>query len=179
VETTAPAQVSRPSRTHRDMAISLLVLLVPVALTVLVYRVVLDGDRPVVVDPTSAIAQARADRAFPVAEPTGLDSGWRTVSARYQRGADGATLRLGYLTPGGDGVQLVQGNVPADRLLPRELTNEARPEGQLDLAGTTWQRYLARPGERALVLLDPVRTVIVIGSTSESDLRTLAGAIFR
>jgi Protein of unknown function (DUF4245) len=161
------------------MVISLLVLLVPVALAVLVYRVVLDGDKPVVVDPASALSEARATRAFPVAEPTGLDSGWRTVSARYQRGADGDLLRLGYLTPGGDGVQLVQGNVPAERLLPRELTGKARPDGQLDVTGATWQRYLARPGERALVLLESTRTVIVIGSAAESDLRALAGAVSR
>jgi hypothetical protein len=161
------------------MAISLVVLLVPVFLFVLVYRVVFDGDRPVVVDPSSAIMEARAAGAFPVAEPTGLDSGWRTVSARYQPGADGALLRLGYLTPGGDGLQLVQGNVPADRLLPQELTNKGRPDGQVDLAGTIWQRYQARPGELALVLLEPTRTVIVIGSSAESDLRTLAGAVSR
>jgi Protein of unknown function (DUF4245) len=161
------------------MAISLLVLLVPVILGVLVYRVLLDGDKPVVVDPTSAISEARAARAFPVTEPTGLESGWRTVSARYQPGADGALLRLGYLTPGGDGLQLVQGNVPAGQLVPQELTNKARPDGQVDLAGTTWQRYQARPGERALVLLEPTRTVIVIGSVSEPDLRTLAEAISR
>jgi len=179
VETAAPAQTSRSSRTPRDMALSLLVLLVPVILGVLVYRVLFDGDEPVVVDPTSAIAEARAVGAFPVAEPTGLDSGWRTVSARFERGTDGAVLRLGYLTPDGDGVQLVQGNVPADRLVPQELTGKARPDGQLDIAGTTWQRYLARPGERALVLLEPARTVIVVGAAPMSDLRTLAGAASR
>ena len=161
------------------MVISLLVLLVPLFLVVLFYRVVLGGDQPVGVDPAPTIAVARAAGAFPVAEPTGLEGGWRTVSARYQPGADGALLRLGYLTPGGDGVQLVQGDLPADRLLPQELTKKARPDGQVDLSGTIWRRYLARPGERALVLLEPARTVIVIGSASESDLRTLAGAASR
>jgi hypothetical protein len=179
METAAPAQMRRTGRSPRDMAISLAVLLVPVILGVLFYRLLLDGDKPVVVDPTSVISEARSAGAFPVSEPTGLDSGWRTVSARYQPGAGGALLRLGYLTPGGGGVQLVQGNIPADQMLPQELTNKARPDGQVDLAGTTWQRYRARPGERALVLLEPTHTVIVIGSTAESDLRTLAEAVSR
>lgn len=176
---TATAPQTRPSRTTRDMVISLLVLLVPVLLAVLAYRGLHGREDPVVVDPAPAVAQARAAGTFPVAVPTGLDSGWRTVSARFQRGPEGNLLRLGYLTPGGEGVQAVQGDVPADRLLPAELTDDARPDGQVEVAGTTWQRYRARPGERALVRLEPARTIIVIGSASESDLRTLAGAVSR
>jgi hypothetical protein len=159
------------------MAISLLVLLIPIALLLGFYRVFLNGDDPVTVDPAPAISEARAANAFPVSEPAGLGSGWRTVSARFQRADDGATLRLGYVSPAGEGVQVVQSNVPAERLLPAELTGAGRPEGTLALAGRDWQGYTARPGEHALVLLESSRTVIVVGSAREQELRDLAGAL--
>lgn len=161
------------------MALSLAVLLVPLFLVVMIYRVVHDGDRPLEVDPSSAIAEARAAAAFPVAEPAGLGDGWKTVSATFQRRADGAVLRLGYLSPDGDGLQVVQSNVPADQLLPAELTGKARAEGTAEVAAKSWQRYRTRPGEQALVLLAPTRTTIVIGTAPESDLHTLAQAISR
>jgi hypothetical protein len=159
------------------MAFSLLVLLIPIALLIGFYRLVLGGDQPVVVDPAPAIAEARAAHAFPVSEPVGLRAGWRPVRAGVQRADGGATLRVGYLSPAGGGVQLVQSNVPVERLLPAELSTGAQPQGATDLVGHRWQRYATRPDERALVLLEPGRTVIVVGSVQEDELRELAGAL--
>ncbi|SCL35905.1 Protein of unknown function [Micromonospora pallida] len=159
------------------MAISLLVLLVPIALLLAFYRGFLGGEQPTTVDPAPAIEQARAANAFPVGEPTGLGSDWRTTTARFQQTEQGASLRLGYLTPEGRGVQLVQSNVPVERLLPQELTERSQPQGALDLDGQSWQRYTARGNERALVLLEPARTVIVVGEASESELRELADSV--
>jgi hypothetical protein len=159
------------------MAISLLVLLVPIALVIGLYRVFLGADEPVVVDPAPAIAQARSAGAFPVSEPVGLPAGWRTVTAGFQRADGGVTLRLGYVSPDGGGVQLVQSNLPADQLLPTELTNRGQPQGATEVAGRSWQRYTARAGELALVLLEPGRTVIVVGSAREQELHDLAGAL--
>jgi hypothetical protein len=67
--------------------------------------------------------------------------------------------------------------VPAERLIPAELTAGAKPEGTMDVAGQSWQRYTARPGEQALVLLQPERTVIVVGSAHDDELRELAASI--
>lgn len=159
------------------MAISLLVLLVPLALLLAFYRGFLGGEQPTVVDPAPALEQARAANVFPVAEPAGLGSDWRTVNARFRQATEGATLRLGYLSPEGRGVQLVQSNVPAERLLPAELTEQSQPQGAVDLAGRSWQRYTARGNERALVLLEPDRTVIVAGEATENELRELADAV--
>lgn len=164
-------------RSPRDMVLSLLVLLLPIALLLAFNRFVLDGERPTVVDPGPAVEQARAAGEFPVDEPVGLDPAWRPVRADFRRDADGATLRIGYLAPGDAGVQLVQSDVPAERLLPAELAGSGRPEGTVDIAGTPWQRYPARPGERALVLLEPERSVIVVGVAEESRLRELAAAL--
>ncbi len=159
------------------MAISLLVLLIPIALLLAFYRGFLGGDQAAPVDPAPAIEQAVSTNAFPVGQPQGLGSGWRTVSARYQTVADGANLRLGYLTPEGRGVQLLQSNVPAERLLPAELTGQAQPQGPTELGGRTWQRYSTRGNQQALVLLEPTRTVIVVGDARENELRELAAAL--
>lgn len=171
------AQAARSERSPKDMAISLLVLLVPIALLLAFYRGFLGGDQATTVDPAPAIEQARSANVFPVSQPQGLGSDWRTVSARYQTVDGGANLRIGYLTPEGRGVQLVQSSVPAERLLPAELTDQGQPQGPTELAGRTWQRYTARGNQQALVLLEPTRTVLVIGDARDNELRELAGAL--
>jgi hypothetical protein len=171
------AASSPPSRRPRDLALSLLVLLIPVALLVGIYRVVQGGDRPVLVDAAPVIEQARVAGDFPVTAPTGLAGGWRTLTARYEAGDGDAVLRIGYLTPSGAGVQLVESDRPADVLLSAELTESARPLGTRSVAGRDWQRYTARPGERALVLLAPERTLLVVGAAGEDELADLAASL--
>lgn len=173
----APDNRVRSERSPKDMAISLLVLLVPIALLLVFYQVVLGGDEPVKVDPAPAVAQARAANAFPVSEPAGLGGGWRPVTAAFQQADDGRTLRVGYVSPEGRGVQLVESNVPPERLLPTELSRSGQPQGPTEIAGRGWQRYAARAGELALVLLEPDRTVIVVGDAPETELRDLAAAL--
>ncbi|MFC4020579.1 DUF4245 family protein [Micromonospora sp. GCM10011542] len=170
-------EAAKSERSPKDMAISLLVLLIPIALLLAFYRGFLGGDQARTVDPAPAIEQARAANVFPVSQPEGLGSDWRTVSATYQLVEGGANLRIGYLTPEGRGVQLVQSNVPAERLLPTELTDQGRPEGQTDLGGRTWQRYSTQGRQQALVLLEPARTVIVMGDARDNELRQLATAL--
>ncbi|MEU3453910.1 DUF4245 domain-containing protein [Micromonospora sp. NPDC006766] len=167
---------ARSERSLKDMALSLLVLLVPIALLLAFYRGFLNGEQPTTVDPASAVELARSEGAFPVSQPDGLGSDWRTVSARYRAEEGGATLRIGYLTPQGRGAQLVESNVPADKLLPAELAG-GQPQGPADLPGGTWQQYTARSNEHALVLLEANRTVIVIGDAREDELRQLATAL--
>ncbi|MET7666633.1 DUF4245 domain-containing protein [Micromonospora luteifusca] len=172
-----PVKAAKSERSPKDMAISLLVLLIPIALLLAFYRGFLGGDQATTVDPAPAIEQARAANTFPVSQPQGLGSGWSTVSARYQTVEGGANLRIGYLTPEGRGVQLLQSSVPAERLLPAELTDQGQPQGPTELAGRTWQLYTARGNQQALVLLEPTRTVIVIGDARDNELRELAGAV--
>ncbi|MBQ1018524.1 DUF4245 domain-containing protein [Micromonospora sp. D93] len=172
-----PMVAGKSERSPKDMAISLLVLLVPIALLLAFYRGFLGGDQATTVDPAPAIEQARSANVFPVSQPQGLGSDWTTVSARYQTVEGGANLRLGYLTPEGRGVQLLQSSVPADRLLPAELTSQGQPQGPTELAGHTWQLYTARGNQQALVLLEPIRTVIVIGDARDNELRELAGSL--
>ncbi|HEX5542243.1 MAG TPA: DUF4245 domain-containing protein [Micromonospora sp.] len=176
-DSVAAPPAARSERSAKDMAMSLLILLLPVALLFAFHQVVLDGDEPAVIDPAPAVETARVAGTFPVSEPAGLDARWRPIRADFRREESGHTLRIGYVTPNDEGVQLVQSNVPADRLLPAELTKSSQPRGTVEVAGRSWQRYSARPGEWALVLLEPERTVIVVGSTGESELRQLAEKI--
>jgi hypothetical protein len=161
------------------MAISLLVLLIPVFLIVVIYRALHGGDGPVVIDPSPAIAEARAASVFPVVEPAGLAKGWRPISATFTRGGDGPVLRIGYVTPNNNGVQLVESTGSADQLLATELTSRPQAEGAVDVAGKSWQHYLIRPGAQALVLLQPDRTLILAGSGTDTEMRDLAGSVGR
>ncbi|SCL27647.1 Protein of unknown function [Micromonospora nigra] len=171
------ADRGRSERSPKDMAISLLVLLIPIALLLAFYRGFLGGDQPTTVDPAPAVDQARSAGAFPVSVPSGLGEDWRTVRAAYRTADGGAILRIGYVTPEGRGAQLVQSDVPPEQLLPAELTDAAQPQGQTDLGPRTWQRYTARGNEQALVLLEPDRTVIVVGDARDNELRELAGSL--
>ncbi|PZM96451.1 MAG: DUF4245 domain-containing protein [Actinobacteria bacterium] len=171
----APAQ--RSSRSVKDLVISLLVILLPIAALFALHRFVLGGGQPVVIDPSPVVADAKSVAGFPISEPVGLDEGWRPTVASFRHVEGGRTLRIGYVTPRGAGVQLVQSSVPADELLPAELSDEATPQGATELGGRSWQRYSARPGERALVLLEPQRTVVIVGDAAEEELAALAAAL--
>lgn len=177
---TTPAQARpAPSRRPRDLALSLVVLLLPIAVLLGIYRLVHQGDEPLLIDAAPVVEQARSAGDFPVAAPTGLADGWRTVSARYVGGAGEAVLRIGYLAPSGAGVQLVESDRPAEELLAEELTSAARPRGTRPIAGRDWQRYAGRPGEIALVLLEPERTLLVVGTGAEDELAELVAALPR
>jgi hypothetical protein len=168
---------ARPARrTARDLVISLLVLLVPIAFIVAVFRLQ-GGEDPVVIDPSPAMAQAEAAGEFPVSRPDGLAEGWRPVSAVYRREDTGAILRVGYLTPAGAGVQLIESNQPAEDLLRRELGDSVSPTGTVDISGRQWQSYQVRGDERALVQTGQDRTLIVIGRGGSDELRALAASL--
>ena len=93
----------KPARTPRDMALSLLVLLVPIFLLVVGYRVLFNGESPVNVDPIPAFESAKRAgiTQLPPAQPP---AGWSIVSARFRDGV----LRIGYVTGARQEVQLVE-----------------------------------------------------------------------
>jgi hypothetical protein len=159
------------------MVLSLAVLIVPIALLLIFYRVVLSGDAPVTVDPAPTIQEAQHANLFPIAVPQGLGDDWHTSAATWNRQPAGATLRIGYVDPDQAPVQLVESNVAAATLLPAELTGDAKPLTDFRAPNGVWRLYAARPGEQALVLADAKRTVIVVGKTDEKNLEELAAAL--
>jgi hypothetical protein len=174
----APIRLSkREGRSPRDMVLSLAVLIVPIALLLIFYRVVLSGDAPVTIDPMPKIQEAQEAKAFPVAVPAGLGDDWSASSATFTKESGGATLRIGYVDPSKAPVQLVESSVVSSTLLPAELTTKARPLTTFRAANGVWRLYDGRPGEQALVLADPSRTIIVLGKTDVSNLERLASSL--
>jgi hypothetical protein len=181
----APVQEAAPGsrlargqeRSPRDMALSLAVLIVPIALLLIFYRVVLSGDSPVTVDPAPTIQEARQANAFPVVVPQGLGDDWHASSATFVRQAGGATLRIGYVDPDDDPIQLIESSVPAATLLPTELSRSAKPLTTFRAGNGVWRLYDGRPGEKALILSDGTRTIVVLGATDVRNLETLAASL--
>jgi Protein of unknown function (DUF4245) len=174
-EDEAPSVTSgRAGHGTRDMAISMVVLLVPLAIVFVISRLLGGGD-PVVVDASPALSQAAA--AFPIGTPHGLASGWRPVSATFGAENDGKALRIGYVTPVGGAVQLIESTETVDGLLVRELGDNTRPTGPVMINGTAWRSFDVRTNEKALVRTDSGRTDIVIGKAGPDELRTLATAV--
>ena len=155
---------------------SLLVLLVPIALVLLFYRFVLSGDAPVTVDTAPTIQEAQAAQVFPIAVPA-LSDDWHASSATWRRTAEGATLRIGYVDPDQDPVQLIESNVEAQTLAKAELTAAAVQIDRYETGGRNWQLYTGRPGEQALVFYDQGRTIIIVGKTKAANLQELAAAL--
>jgi hypothetical protein len=157
------------------MALSMLVLLVPIFVLLGVYRF-LGGEAATSVDPSTAYDDARAAHAFPVAEPSGL-TGWKPVSSAFRRGDAGAVLRVGFRSPDGATAQLVESDVNAGALVSAELGSGAHDEGKATVDGRDWHRYTASGGDQAFVLSQPDRTMIVVGKADEAELTQLATSV--
>lgn len=150
------------------------VLLVPVFLLLGAYKIFFSGDAPIAVDTSDTWATARHSAPYPVLQPDGLPGGWTAISASYS----GATLRIGYITPNGSGVQLVESDRTGDVLIPAELGTDAQAGNLVVIGGRTWRAYpVVHGGGRALVLVDQGRTVLITGTATESDEHTLAAAL--
>jgi hypothetical protein len=174
----AAVPARRAARSPRDIALSMGVLLVPVIVLLILYNVLFNGDHPRAIDPSDTLETARHSAAFTVSEPRGLPGGWAVVSSTYQKQGDGSVLRLGYVTPHSGGLQLVESDRPVNTLLPDELGADAQPGQLVPIGANRWREYpTAKGGDRALVLADSGRTVIVIGTGSDDDLRLLAGSL--
>ncbi|MBB5871650.1 hypothetical protein F4553_005029 [Allocatelliglobosispora scoriae] len=158
----------RGGRTPKDMALSLLVLIVPVILIMIFYRGLHGGDAPVTVDPTEEIA--RAGQAGFSLTPQELPEGWQVATARFDGRTN--TLRLGYLTRGEDGLQLVEAKRPG--LAREELTTAGEQTGTVNVEGVEWQVWTGREKENALVLTREGVTVVISGRAAQADLVALA-----
>lgn len=168
----------RRDQTGRDMVLSLSVLLIPILVIGAILRACGSAE-PTVIDPAPAIDNARHADLFAVIVPEGLGPDWRPVSASFTRASDGTvgTLRLGYLAPAGGQILLVESNEDAGALLSRELGEDVRSQGEVRIDGQAWASSMVRGTERALVLAEPDRTVIVVGRAPLDELTTFASAL--
>src|SRR5262249_53404495 len=161
----------RLARTPADMAKAVLVLLVPLALLVTVYIVFFGGNNVITIDPSGSYAAAQASGQFTVLQPDGLSSKWKPVSSSYE----GGVLRVGYVTPSGAGIQLVESK---QDLTDSELGSTSSIATAVDAAGLTWGQ-LSGSGKQgnALVSSQTSRTVIIKGRTDFSELKDFAASL--
>jgi hypothetical protein len=171
------------------MFLSLAVLLVPILLILGVLRACSGGDQPVVVDTTAAVGDAKVANLFPVLVPQGLGDGWKAVQATFRRteGASTATLRLGYLTPTGGQVLLVESNEDLDTTFKQELGADARQEGGVQAGEKPWTSWACTDGEWALTdaVIENgastdarlIRLTIVIGRANHDEMIALAASL--
>jgi hypothetical protein len=175
VATTAPP---RSARSTRDIVLSLAVLLIPIAIMIGVYKYFFAGEAPIRVDASQTYATAQHDAGYPILAPSGLPSGWTTISSAFDKVTDGTVLRVAYVAPSRSGLQLVESDRPVNSLLPDELGADTQPGDLVTIGGKQWRSYpAARDGNRALVLAENGHTTIVIGTVSDADLRTFALAL--
>mgnify|MGYP004490021937 CR=1 FL=1 len=159
------------------MALSLAVLLVPIALMMIFARVVLDGDKPHSYDAEPTLEAARASGMFEVTVPEGLGEDWTLQSATFKREAGGGTLRLGYADPDDQPVLLVESSVATATLIPAELGASPEPLRTFQDEQRAWSVYDGRPGETALALVEKGRTILIVGPRESDKLEEFAASL--
>lgn len=158
------------------MVYSMAALLIPIVIGLGVWHYISSDHQVTVVDPTSAVRQARQSD-LSVARPQGLADGWKTTSARTTVHGHTVTLRIGYVAPSGGFAQLVESNADSAHLLADAVPEHARPAGAESIAGHQWSRYRGRKNHEVLALLQPHRTILVVGQTDDAELRALTASI--
>jgi len=190
-----PRALRKPGRGEtsvRDM-IGALLILVPVGL--LLFSVgnscsfapgmpVEDPNSGPTVNVQSRLAEYAVGSAFPLRVP---DVPFRANSTdRGPVEGGGTAVRIGYVTPDADFLSLVQTDGTAEGILATESGAAGRGEGPplmrgtLDAAGLEWEVYQRDGGEPFRIATlpgDPDVRLLVTGSGSDEQFRTLADAV--
>ncbi|MBA3489753.1 MAG: DUF4245 domain-containing protein [Longispora sp.] len=171
-----PTKEIRSSRKPRDMAYSLLALLIPIVLMVALYRF-LGGESPTVVDPEPVFADARSRAGYQVLAPDPTPTGWQATTATATMSDRHLILRVGYIGPNDSFLQLTESGGPADGVLVDALEPGSAMRGSLSVNGKEWQLYTGPKGIRALVISDSGRTIVLAGRASEGTMSNFAGTL--
>ena len=161
---------ARLGQTVRDMVLSLAVVLAAIGVIMAItWRPAPDPVR--VVDPTPALALARAQAPYPVVYPADLDAAWRPTSARWeitQASLPDPAWHVGFVTPEDAYAQLGQTASQNPDYVEGQVAG-ASPAGEWQ----GWLRYDA-PDQRALVRIDGGVTIVVSGTAAWPTLEFLA-----
>jgi hypothetical protein len=186
-----PAKPPRSALTMRDMLGALVVLALVVLAAGGLSRScafaptgpTVDASRLPVADVPAELARLAPDTSFPLRVPA-VPADWRANAVDRTSLPDGGrTVRTGYLTPDGRYLRLQQGDATEEALLRAEAGDVPAPaQGVVDVDGQRWVAYTAGRGEPIWITEvsgdAPVR-MLVTGSGSEADFRTLAAAAVR
>ncbi|MDQ3990170.1 MAG: DUF4245 domain-containing protein [Actinomycetota bacterium] len=184
---TVPGGRSRGQQSARDVLLSM----VPLVLIVLVLVGVagmcsfspggpsIDPPAVPTVDVAERLGRAAPTVPFPVRAPE-LPPGWQATSASVDRAGTEPdaprAVRVGWRTPSGNYLRLSQSSAGETELVVFETEQRTAPTGVVQAAGQTWVRYPGPRAEQAWVTdLGEVR-LLVTGSGTQEQFRTLAQA---
>jgi hypothetical protein len=139
-----------------------------------------DGSRLPTVDVAAELTRLAPGSTIPLRVPA-VPEGWRANAVnRTSLPEGGRVVSTGFLTPDGRYLRLQQGDATEEAMLRAEAGGGAAPaQGTVDVEGQQWVAYTGERGEPIWITdLDGVR-LLVTGSASEADFRTLAVAAVR
>lgn len=191
-----PAKPARSALSVRDMVVALAVLGVMVLVVAGVAgscsfspgRPTVDDSRLPVVDAPAELARIARTTPFPVRVPA-VPPGWRSNSVGQDRvpvpdapaEPGNRSVRVGYLTPQGRYLALVQTDAAEDALLAAETAAQpAVGAGAQDVAGLRWVVYERDRGEPIWIAELPGTTpsrALITGSGGADDFTALATAV--
>jgi len=163
---------ARPKpRRLRDMAMSMAVLLVPIGLFYVGWNWLASDRQVSVVDTTENHATA-ASLGLAAIEPE-LDGEWKAISTDLAVDEETVTLRTGYYSPEGNGLQLAETNgTPAD--VNEDLTGAGTP---VEAAGIEWAAYETGSGETWVAEIGGETVVLSAEPDGVADLPELAEGV--
>jgi hypothetical protein len=130
---------------------------------------------PSAVRVVDAPAQLRALTApFPVRVPA-TPQGWRSNSVGTDVVAGRKAVRAGYLTPSAGYLQLQQSDASEEAMLAA--LGERAAQGAQDVGGARWVVYGARPSEPVWIADVKGVRLVLTGSATDDEFRTLATAV--
>ncbi|MFG3339395.1 DUF4245 family protein [Glycomyces sp. NPDC048151] len=170
---TAPAAATaRPKpRRLRDMAMSMAVLLVPIAVFYVGWQWVA-SDRQVSVVDTSENHATAASLGLAAIEPELTDE-WKAISTDLAVEGETVVLRTGYYSPEGHGLQLVETNGTAADV-NEELTGAGTP---VEAAGIEWAAYESATSETWVAEIGGETVAISAETDGAGDLAELAEGV--
>jgi len=129
------------------------------------------------VDAGADLSRYASSADFPIRLPV-LPSGWRANSSSSGPVPPASVVvRVGWLTPGRF-VQLSQSGAPgADVVHVETGQKDSKPTGSIEAGGRTWQVFPGRRAEKAWTTAVDGVTLVITGSGSEDDFRTMAEAV--
>lgn len=163
---------ARPKqRRMRDMAFSMAVLLVPIGLFYVGWEWLASDRQVSVVDTTENHATA-ASLGLAAIEPE-LSDEWKPISTDLAVDGETVTLRTGWYSPDGHGLQVAETNgVVAD--VDEDLTGAGTP---VEAAGIEWAAYESGTGETWVAELDGETIVLSAEPDGAADLPELAEGV--
>lgn len=139
-----------------------------------------DPDAAPRVDAPLQLRALAGSTPFPLRVPA-VPAEWRAnaVDALPVGSTGDRAVRTGYLTPDGRYLRVVQSDTDEASLLAVEAQGRPDAQGAVDVAGTTWVTYADDTPEPIRIAdLGDVR-LLITGSASDGDFRTLAAALAR